>query len=90
MNTPIELPVVGGDPRERADAVRNRAVILATAQKLFAEKGVENVSMDAIACGAGVGKGTLFRRFGDRASLVRALIEENGMSALPVIWSAVA
>ena len=74
---PIELPVVGEGQRPRADAARNRALILATAQKLFAEKGVENVSMDAIACGAGVGKGTLFRRFGDRASLVRALIEEN-------------
>src|SRR3954452_24494949 len=75
--TPVELPVVGAGQRPRADAVRNRALILATAQKLFAEKGVENVSMDAIACGGGVGKGTLFRLFGDRASLVRALIEEN-------------
>jgi len=77
MSTPLELPVVGTEPRERADAVRNRALILAAAQKLFAERGVENVSMDAIACGAGVGKGTLFRRFGDRASLVRALLEED-------------
>jgi AcrR family transcriptional regulator len=31
--------------------------------------------MDAIACGAGVGKGTLFRRFGDRASLAHALLD---------------
>jgi len=38
---------------------------------------VENVSMDAIASAAGVGKGTLFRRFGDRSSLVRALLEEG-------------
>jgi AcrR family transcriptional regulator len=75
--SPFELPVLGGEPRQRADAVRNRAVILSTAERLFRENGVENVSMDAIACGAGVGKGTLFRRFGDRASLVRALLEEG-------------
>src|SRR5688500_4298308 len=75
--SPFELPVLGSGPRPRADAVRNRALILSTAERLFRERGVENVSMDAIACGAGVGKGTLFRRFGDRASLMRALVEEN-------------
>lgn len=74
---PIELPVLGSEPRERADAVRNRALILNTAERLFGERGVQNVSMDAIACAAGVGKGTLFRRFGDRASLVRALLGER-------------
>lgn len=76
-STPFELPVVGSGPRPRADAVRNRALILSTAERLFGEHGVENVSMDAIACSAGVGKGTLFRRFGDRSSLVRALLEER-------------
>lgn len=75
--SPFELPVVGNGSRPRADAVRNRALILSTAERLFRENGVENVSMDAIACGAGVGKGTLFRRFGDRASLVRSLLEER-------------
>lgn len=74
---PFELPVLGSEPRPRADAVRNRALILGTAARLFREQGVENVSMDAIACAAGVGKGTLFRRFGDRSSLVRALLEEG-------------
>ena len=39
--------------------------------------GVENVSMDAIAAAAGVGKGTLFRRFGDRAGLAQALLHEQ-------------
>lgn len=73
--SPLELPVLGSEPRQRADAVRNRAMILTAAERLFRENGVENVSMDAIACGAGVGKGTLFRRFGDRASLVRSLLE---------------
>ena len=75
--SPLELPVVGNEARPRADAVRNRALILATADRLFREHGVDHVSMDAIACGAGVGKGTLFRRFGDRSSLVRALLEER-------------
>jgi AcrR family transcriptional regulator len=75
--TPIELPVLGSTSRPRADAVRNRALIMGAAERLFREKGVQNVSMDAIACAAGVGKGTLFRRFGDRGSLVRALLEER-------------
>ena len=73
--TPIELPVVGAEPHERADAVRNRKRILGAAERLFAQRGVDCVSMDAIATEAGVGKGTLFRRFGDRASLVRTLLE---------------
>jgi AcrR family transcriptional regulator len=33
--------------------------------------------MDEVACAAGVGKGTLFRRFGDRAGLLRALLDER-------------
>lgn len=77
VTTPIDLPVVGADARERADAVRNRARILCAAERLFAEQGVDCVSMDAIAAAAGVGKGTLFRRFGDRASLVMAILGER-------------
>ena len=70
----FDLPVVNNDPPERADAARNRRRILAAAEKLFAENGVSCTSMDAIAAEAGVGKGTLFRRFGDRASLARCLL----------------
>ncbi len=55
----------------------NRALILDTASRLFSERGVHCVSMDAIADEAGVGKGTIFRRFGDRAALVRAVLEES-------------
>jgi AcrR family transcriptional regulator len=73
--TPIELPVIGSEVHERADAVRNRRRILGAAERLFAERGVDCVSMEQIAAEAEVGKGTLFRRFGDRASLVRSLIE---------------
>jgi AcrR family transcriptional regulator len=59
---------------ERADAARNRQAILDAAESLFSqEPGPDAVSMDQIAQAAGVGKGTLFRRFGGRAELVRAL-----------------
>lgn len=61
--------------RERADAARNRARILASAEVLFAEHGVGAVSMDQVAAAAGVGKGTLFRRFGDKAGLAVALLD---------------
>ena len=77
VTTPFELPVVGAESHERADAARNRHRILSAAQRLIAERGVDCVSMDAIAAEAEVGKGTLFRRFGDRASLVRSLLERS-------------
>ncbi|TDC34936.1 TetR family transcriptional regulator [Micromonospora sp. KC213] len=64
-------------PRERADAARNRAAVLEAAAVLFRERGVEAVSMDAVAAAAGVGKGTLFRRFGDKAGLATALLDEQ-------------
>jgi AcrR family transcriptional regulator len=60
---------------ERADAARNRQKILCSARRLVEERGLANVSMDEIAADAGVGKGTLFRRFGDRASLAHALLD---------------
>jgi len=72
-----ELPVVASEPAERADAARNRRRVLAAADRLFARDGVSCTSMDAIAAEAGVGKGTLFRRFGDRASLVRAVLGDR-------------
>jgi len=63
---------------ERADAARNRAAVLRAASRLFddsAEPG--DVSMDDIARAAGVGKGTLFRRFGDRSALLSAVYDER-------------
>ena len=73
---PIDLPLIA-PLTERADAARNRQRILVAAQTLFARDGVAGTSMDAIAAEAGVGKGTLFRRFGDRASLALALLESS-------------
>ncbi|MFF8815969.1 TetR/AcrR family transcriptional regulator [Streptomyces pactum] len=62
-------------PKERADAARNRAAVLEAAARLFAEHGVEAVSMEQVAAAAGVGKGTLFRRFGDKSGLAAALLD---------------
>src|SRR4051794_25586365 len=72
-----DLPVLGSEPHERSDAARNRRKVLQAASRLFECHGAANVSMDAVAAAAGVGKGTLFRRFGDRASLVRSVLEEH-------------
>ncbi|GIH79674.1 hypothetical protein Plo01_61030 [Planobispora longispora] len=69
--------LMGEPPAERADAARNRVKVLAAAARLFREKGVDNVSMDAVAAEAGVGKGTLFRRFGDKSGLAVALLDER-------------
>ena len=63
--------------RERADAARNRRRILDAAARLFAELGVDAVSLDAVATEAGVGKGTVFRRFGDKSGLAAALLDER-------------
>jgi AcrR family transcriptional regulator len=68
------LPVTG-QPRERRDAARNRELILAAARRLFERDGPGAVSMDRVAEEAGVGKGTLYRRFGDRAGLALALLD---------------
>ena len=51
--------------------------LLSAAERLFAERGAQATTMEAIASAAGVGKGTLFRRFGDRASLVFALLDQT-------------
>ncbi|XVS63152.1 TetR/AcrR family transcriptional regulator [Actinosynnema sp. CA-299493] len=64
----------------RKDAERNRAAILATAARLIAERGPDGFSMDDVATAAGVGKGTVFRRFGDRDGLVQAVVDETSES----------
>ncbi|MCB5181461.1 TetR/AcrR family transcriptional regulator [Streptomyces antimicrobicus] len=67
----------GARPSRRADAVRNRAQILAAAEQLFCEQDPRTVTMDAIAKAAGVGRATLYRRFPDPASIAVALLDEH-------------
>ncbi|GAB2926380.1 TetR/AcrR family transcriptional regulator [Nonomuraea fastidiosa] len=62
---------------ERADAARNRRAVLDATERLLAEGGGDHVSLDRVAALAGVGKGTVFRRFGSRAGLLQALLEER-------------
>lgn len=64
-------------PRERADAARNRAAVLAATRRLVAEHGAAAVTVDAVAGAAGVGAGTIYRRFGDRSGLLVSLLDEE-------------
>lgn len=61
----------------RADAARNQEKVLAAAARLFATRGAPDVTMDDIAKAAGVGRGTLYRRFPDRASIAVALLDAH-------------
>lgn len=65
------------EPCLRADAARNRARLLEAAARLVAEHGAAGVTMEAVAAAASVGKGTVFRRFGDRTGLLMALLDHS-------------
>lgn len=75
----VELPVSAPRelPPERGDAARNRELLLRAARHLVAQRGADAVTMDDVAAAAGVGKGTLFRRFGSRAGLMMVLLDED-------------
>jgi polyketide synthase 12 len=75
VNQPV-LP--WGPPRaERADAARNRRHLLATARQMLAEQGPDTLTMDGLAERAGLGKGTVFRRFRTRAGIFAALLDDD-------------
>jgi polyketide synthase 12 len=74
MDRPV---ILGAPPAERADAARNRLQLLSTARAMLAEHGPDRLTMDALAERAGLGKGTVFRRFGTRAGIFRALLDDE-------------
>lgn len=80
---PIAEPTVAGAPervapRVRADAQRNRELILEAARAAFSS-GAGQVSLEAIARDAGVGIGTLYRHFPTRESLVE-VVHRDGLA----------
>ena len=74
----MNQPVTWGSPQtERADAARNRRLLLATAREIIAGQGPATLTMDGLADRAGLGKGTVFRRFGTRAGIFQALLDDD-------------
>lgn len=71
------LPVFDEPAPERSDAARNRELLLDAAEDLVDHCGVESVTMDAVAARAGVGKGTVYRRFESREGLMAALLNHS-------------
>lgn len=71
------LPGFGPPAPERSDAARNRARLLETARRIIAAEGVEGLTMDRLAAESGVGKGTIFRRFGSRAGVFAAVLDDH-------------
>jgi AcrR family transcriptional regulator len=73
----VELPLADTRQRERADAARNRERVLRAAARLFAEAPGRAITMEEIGAAAGVGKGTLYRRYPNVASIAVALLDEH-------------
>src|ERR1700732_1271022 len=69
--------ILGPERPERAAAARNRQGLLATARAVLAGAGADKITVDALAERAGVGKGTVFRRFGTRAGIFHALLDDD-------------
>lgn len=77
MSNSIFLSSSATAPRKRADAVANRQRLLKSAETLFAQNEIADVSMSEIAKAAGVGKGTLYRCFSNKGQLCIALMDDE-------------
>lgn len=74
----MSTPLAWGAPQpERADAARNRRLLLAVAREIVAESGPAHLTMDLLAERSGLGKGTVFRRFGSRAGIFQAMLDDS-------------
>ena len=73
---PLRPGSLSGPVTERSDAARNRERLLGAARELIEECGADGLTMDRLAERAGVGKGTVFRRFGSRAGLMMTLLSD--------------
>ncbi|QIS22190.1 TetR/AcrR family transcriptional regulator [Nocardia terpenica] len=62
--------------RLRADAARNQRRIIEAARDLFAERGLE-VTLDDVAEAAGVGVGTVYRRFANKQELIVEVFDRS-------------
>ncbi|MCW2843006.1 MAG: regulatory protein TetR [Nocardioides sp.] len=77
MDGPRLLPLLDAPQPERRDAARNREALLVAAARLIEHCGIDAVTMEAVAHEAGVGKGTVFRRFESREGLMGALLNHS-------------
>jgi AcrR family transcriptional regulator len=71
------LPLLTAAAPERRDAARNRETLLREAIRIVDAAGTDGLTMDAVAAAAGVGKGTVFRRFGNREGLMAAVLDHS-------------
>lgn len=74
---PLRPGMTPATAAERSDAARNRERLLAAAREIIQEGGAQALTMDRLAERAGVGKGTVFRRFGSRAGLLLTLLDDS-------------
>lgn len=62
--------------RTRAEMEETRATLLATARKVFSERGYAETSMDDLTAQAGLTRGALYHHFGDKKGLLSAVVEQ--------------
>lgn len=62
--------------RTRAEMEETRAILLATARKVFSERGYADTSMDDLTAQVGLTRGALYHHFGDKRGLLVAVVEQ--------------